>query len=115
MLEVIKEIAKRTIEAEELTDFTTAIVISEKPLKIQITQKLILSKNYLVIPENLIDHFTYMTGVEDNFNDIKDKGKYEARKKYIVYNGLRTGDTVILARAAGGQKYYVIDRTGVNE
>ena len=35
------------------------------------------------------------------------------RKKYIVYDSLKVGDSVILARAAGGQKYFVIDRVGV--
>ena len=54
-----------------------------------------------------------MTAVENNFNDLKDKSKYEARRKYIIYSGLRVGDKVILARKAGGQKYFVIDRVGV--
>ncbi len=115
MLEVIKEAVKQTIEAEKPVNFTIGNVISEEPVKIQITQKLILGKGQLVVPESLTRHFTYMTAVEDSFNDIKDKSKYNERKKYIVYNGLKVGDKVILARAAGGQKYYVIDRAGEME
>ncbi len=115
MLEIIKEIVKQTLEAEKPVNFTIGNVISEEPVKIQITQKLILGKGQLVVPENLTNHFTYMTAVEDNFNDVKDKDKHNERKKYIVYNSLKVGDKVILARAAGGQKYYVIDRIGEAE
>lgn len=113
MLSVIKEAVKQTIEVEKLTDFTVGSVLSVSPLKIEITKKLILGNNQLAISERLTNHFEYMTAVENNFNDLKDKSKYEARKKYIIYSGLRVGDKVILARKAGGQKYFVIDRVGV--
>lgn len=113
MLSAIKEAVKQTLENEKLTDFTVGTVSAVKPIKIQINQKLVLGKNQLVISEKLTDRFIYMTAVENNFNDLKDKSKYEERKKYIVYGGLKVGDNVILARKAGGQKYYVIDRIGV--
>lgn len=112
MLNVIKEAVKQTIEAEKLSDFTIGEVLSGKPVKIQITQKLVLGENQLVLPEKLTDHFIYMTEVEKEFNDVDDKDKYNIRKKYIIYNALKTGDKVILARKAGGQKYFVIDRMG---
>lgn len=112
MLSVIKEAVKQTIEAEKLTDFTAGTVLSVNPLKIEITKKLILGSNQLAVSERLTDHFEYMTSVGNDFEDIKDKSKYEARKKYIVYSGLKAGDKVILARKAGGQKYFVIDRAG---
>jgi len=112
MLELIKEVAKQTIEAEKLADFTVGNVSSVTPLKIQITNKLILGSNQLVIPERLTNRFIYMTMVEDTFNNIDDRSKYKERKKYIIYDGIKAGDKVILARAAGGQKYFVIDRIG---
>ncbi len=112
MLSVIKEAVKQTIEVEKLSDFTIGTVLSVNPIKIQITQKLILGKNQLVISEQFTDHFIYMTAVEDDFNNIKDESKYKIRKKYILYNGLNVGEKVILARKTGGQKYFVIDRTG---
>lgn len=115
MVQVIKEIVQKMIIAEKLTNITPATVISINPIKIQVSQKLILWQDFIVVPENLTNHFTYMTSVEDSFNDIKDKSKYNERKKYIVYSGLKVGDKVILARAAGGQKYYVIDRIGEAE
>lgn len=113
MLSAIKEAVKQTLENEKLTDFTVGTVSAVNPIKIQINQKFVLGKNQLVISERLTNHFTYMTAVEDNFDNLKDQGKYEARKKYIVYGGLKVGDNVILARKAGGQKYYVLDRAGV--
>lgn len=115
MVQAIKEIVKKMIIAEKLTNITPATVISINPIKIQVSQKLILSQDFIVVPENLTDHFTYLTEVEKDFNNAEDKIKYRKRKKYIVYNGLKVGDKVILARAAGGQKYYVIDRAGKME
>jgi hypothetical protein len=38
---------------------------------------------------------------------------YTGRKTFLVHNALQTGEKVILIRAAGGQKFYVIDRLGV--
>lgn len=113
MLGTIKEIVKQTIEVEKLTDFTVGKVSSVSPLKIQAASKLILGSNQLVIPDRFTNHFEYMVMVDDTFDDVNDKNKYKERKKYIVYDSLKVGDSVILARAAGGQKYFVIDRVGV--
>ena len=115
LLEIIKLAGLQANDTLKPVNIFAGKVINTNPLEIELEQTNRIKSDFLSVSENLTDHFTYMTGVEDNFNDIKDKSKYEARKKYIVYNGLRTGDTVILARAAGGQKYYVIDRTGANE
>ena len=112
MLKTIKEVVKQTIEAEKLADFTVGKVLSVSPLKIEITNKLVLGVNQLVIAEKLTDRFIYLTEVEDDFNDIKDEDKYRTRKKYALYDGLKVGDNVILIRKAGGQKYFVTDRVG---
>lgn len=113
MLRAIKEVVKQTVEAEKPADFTIGKVSSVNPLKIEITNKLVLGINQLVVAERLTDRFIYMTEVEDDFDDIKDGDKYRARKKYALYNGLKAGDNVILIRKAGGQKYFVTDRVGV--
>lgn len=112
MLSLIKEAVKQTVEAEKMADVTVGVVVLGNPLRIQIEQKLILGKGQLVVAERLTDRFEYATEVEYGFEDIKDKSKYEARRKFAVYGGLRVGDKVILVRKAGGQKYYVIDRVG---
>ena len=112
MLNIIKEAVKQTIEVEKMTDFTTAVVISEKPLKIEITKKLVLGINQLIISEKLTDRFVYMSAVEDDFENLQDQEKYKVRKKYIVYDGLKVGEKVVVARKVGGQQYFVIDRVG---
>jgi hypothetical protein len=35
---------------------------------------------------------------------------YKGRKKFLVHNGLKVGEEVILLRAQGGQRFIVLDR-----
>ena len=111
MIEVIKEAIKKQIMTERLTDIFCATVISENPLKVQIRQKLILSSDYLVLSEKVTNHYEEMTLLPKG-SDIKDKEDYKNRTKYAVYSGLKKNDRIIVLRATGGQKYYVIDRVG---
>lgn len=58
-----------------------------------------LTKAQLVVPEHLTN---YEVGLK-----LKSGG---TKQTYIVYGALKKGDTVVLVREQGGQKYIVIDR-----
>ena len=113
LLEVVKLAGLQAADASKPVNFFLGKVINVNPLEIEIEQTNRVNSVFLEVSERLTNHFEYMTAVENNFNDLKDESKYEARRKYIIYSGLRVGDKVILARKAGGQKYFVIDRVGV--
>ncbi len=113
LLEVVKLAGLQATDASKPVNIFEGKVIQSNPLIIEIEQTNRINSDFLEVSEKLSDHFIYMTAVDNNFDNIADKSKYEERKKYIVYDGLKVGDRVILARKAGGQKYYVIDRIGV--
>lgn len=112
LIEVIKLAGLQAAEASKPVNIFEGKVVRANPLEVEIERTNRVNSDFLEVSERLTDHFEYMTSVENDFEDIKDKSKYEARKKYIVYSGLKAGDKVILARKAGGQKYFVIDRAG---
>ena len=164
-IQTIKEIALNAVEESNPTTILYGEVIGVSPLKIKIDQKLILTKEFLVLTNNVCDHDVYMTvehqtesaildaththDTTSNFdgsidvkieNDVKpDSTKvkstatstmngnvdvivqqtnisaehthnYVGKKKFVVHNGLKQGEKVILLRFQGGQKFLVLDR-----
>lgn len=97
LLIVIKKAAKDAIEASQPCNFLFGKVVSVKPLKISVEQKMTLGTAQLVLTRNVTDFKTKIT-VDDKNTQI------------TIHNGLQTGDEVILLKQKGGQKYLVLDR-----
>ncbi|QIB68643.1 DUF2577 domain-containing protein [Aminipila butyrica] len=138
MSNLVQLIKKASLEAGEAAGPMTAgfgKVVSERPLKIQIDQKITLDGEFLLVPESLTDHQVNMVvdhqtqpsgGFSHGHSVTTDGGsgsasphsqsnhahEYSGTKSFTVLNGLRTGDKVILLRVQGGQKYIVLDREG---
>lgn len=108
----------------------TGKVVGVKPLSVQIDQKIILSEEFLIIPQKLTDYeielsFTEPPIIQKYFSRQEGTGNWGTRQelyfaeavkhKIIIHNALRVGDTVILAVQDGGQSYAVLDRRAVNE
>lgn len=96
-------------------------VISASPLKVQAVndEKLTIFQNSLFVPRHLTD---YQTEVTVSW-ETEDKGggsgeaSYEThrhqiagRKKIIVHNALKAGETVHLLSLNHGKQYYILDR-----
>lgn len=127
-IKVIKKAAVEAVKASKPADVVFGKVVSESPLKIKVNQKLILSKQQLVLTRDVTD---YEIEVEPSLNEsphfheteetaggggeaafASHKHKYQGRKKFLVYNKLKNGEEVILIQLFGGQKYIVVDRIG---
>lgn len=104
LIKQIQKIALNTYLALQPCDFLTGEVISTSPLKVQIEQKLELTEEFLTLPASLSDHVIEVSALPEEDPPVK--------KKYKVYNGLKTGDIVILIRQSGGQQYLILDRMG---
>lgn len=125
LVELIKQISSETEETASPCSFCYGKVISAAPLKILVEQKLTLSEMQLVLTRNVTDFEMEITPlswktekpkklneddtkddtIPDHFHDIK-----EERKKIKVHSALKAGETVVLIRQRGGQKYLVLDR-----
>lgn len=95
--ELIKQIAQNTIENSNLTDIRLGVVESVNPLKVRLTQKLILTENFLELTKNVKDYET----------KIVINGRTETIK---VLNGLKKGERVLMIKYQNGQKYLVLER-----
>lgn len=99
LVELIKKAANEANEAGSPSTFVYGMVIRAEPVEIQIDgdNKLILSKEFVVLPEQFTDHEV----------EILDGGK----RKIKILNALKDGERVVLIRQQGGQKYLVVGRT----
>lgn len=115
----MKKAAVEAVDASKPTALVFAKVISSSPLQINVEQKMTLSSAQLILTRNVTNHTIAMT--VDHLTENKSGGsgdssfsshnhEYKGTKNFIVHNGLRVGEEVVLMRMQGGQKYLVIDR-----
>lgn len=119
---IIKEIANNAVLANKPTTVKFGVVTKESPLEITIDQKLILTKEFLVLTRNVTDYEVDMT--VDHMTEKAQKGgkdpavashnhQYKGRKTFLVHNKLLQGENVVMLGVQGGQTYVVLDRVGV--
>lgn len=115
MVQLIKQAAIEANEATKPTAIVFGVVDSISPFRINIDQKLNLTKEFLIFMRQVTDYVTELTveldtksagGPEVHQHKIHDKSKV------TIHNGLKKGDNVILLRLQGGQKYIVVDKVG---
>ena len=127
-LKLMKKSAVEAVGASKPSNVVFGKVISEKPLKIKVDQKLILTTAQLVLARNVTKYEVEMepskdeepyyhlteerAGGSDAASFESHTHEYRGRKKFLVYNELKKDEEVILIQLAGGQKYVVIDRIG---
>lgn len=130
LVKLIKKAAVDAVNASRPANMVFGKVVSEKPLKIKLDQKLILTSAQLVLSRSVTDYTVEMTvnhTTEDHTHthSISDtytgggsassethKHEYKGRKKFLIHNALKKDEEVILMQLSGGQKYVVIDRIG---
>lgn len=124
LLEIIKKAALSAVEATKPVNVCFGTVTEDSPLKILVDQKLLLGENQLILARNVTDFETTITMSSADGWATEDRSGgsgYAAfsshnhninmtKKKITVHNGLVKGDSVIMIRQQGGQKYIVVDR-----
>lgn len=120
-VKMMKKAAVEAVDASKPANMMFGTVVSESPLQIMVDQKLTLSKKQLVLARDVTDyevemepipvHYTeYTSGGAGDAEYASHRHEYKGKKKFKVYNALKSGEEVILMQLAGGQKYIVIDR-----
>lgn len=90
-------------------------MISTSPLKIQVQddQKLLLTKEFLVLTKNVIDHDVEVEinwSTEPTTCTQSHSHTITGKKKKKILNALKKDDKVVMIKQQGGQKYLVIDK-----
>lgn len=144
LVELLKQIAGEQNKASRPVNVLFGTVLTEEPdLSVQLEQKKILTKEFLILSRNVTDHLVDMTmgdgktpqhfteDADPNETDLKSGGsgdpafaphshkhshvhEYKGRKTFYVHRKLLTGEKVILVSVQGGQAYVILDRVGSN-
>ena len=119
LLNIIKKAAIDAVNASQPSDFCFGKVISAKPLKISVEQKMTLGAAQLILTRNVTDFKTKVTvdwttgtnsGGSGESSFASHAHEVAGKKEMIIHNALQVGDEVILLKKKGGQKYLVLDR-----
>lgn len=128
LLSTIKKAAVEAVKASKPTAVVYGKVISTSPLKINVEQKMTLTKEQLVLTRNVTDYevemtFDHLTENHTHTHTISDTYSgggsassethdhaYQGKKLFTVHNGLVVGDEVLMMQMQGGQRYIVLDR-----
>lgn len=110
MKEVISSTANGTIESLKPTNIMYGKVLSTSPLEVNVEQRMVLKKQFLIIPNHLSKHVGEIE-YDDYFRTSGGSLTSKKRTAKITYdNSLKVNDKVILIREQGGQKFLIIDK-----
>ena len=117
LLNIVKKAAIEAVNASQPCDFYFGKVISAKPLKISVEQKMTLGAAQLILTRNVTDFKTKVTVDWSTESVSGGSEEYSSHshtlsgiKEMTIHNALQIGDEVILLKQKGGQKYLVLDR-----
>lgn len=135
LVAMMKEAGRNGIPKTTLTDLVWGDVVSIAPLKVQVKNepKLLLTEAFLILsPLCIAKTFTIPAWNANNesvhthqYQDDNgtstvtktsaagsDHGHTISQHTVTVWRGLEVGDTVVMLRVSGGNKFYVLQREG---
>lgn len=95
---LLKMLNDRGGNDSDYSDIVFGTVISTSPLKIQISNQMVLTDAFLNLSREVTDYWI----------KVKIDGE---KKKVKVLNALKDGDGVTMIRQDGGQQFYVLEKT----
>lgn len=131
---LMKEAAVGAMGSTKPFSFSLGMVIAQKPLKVQIDQKLTLGEKQLLLTNSVRDFYVKLTTCGESEGEpdgtahrteksvrpptaAEDYGafdshdhEYKGDKWFKANLSLKVGETVLLIRLDGGQKYIILDR-----
>jgi hypothetical protein len=102
MIEIIKKASVAAVGAGNPVNMLFGEVLNIEDFKIKVEQKLVLDKEFFIIPESLTRYEVDLTHTHGQNGP--------ALGKLVIREGLKQGDTVLLLRVQGGQQYVIIDK-----
>lgn len=122
LIDIIKTICNNTANARIDVAVMFGVIKKEKPLEIEVEQRLLLDEDFLVLTSRVTENKINLDH-KHKYKDTSDSGEAEKEsecakpedaklniKEIIVNHGLKVNDKVLLLRVQGGNKYVVIDK-----
>lgn len=112
--QVIKKMALDAVEANKPMELVLGSIISINPIKISLSQLLIISENFILNPEGLagqeltisLDEQTIM--LKNDEDELKEYTIMPQDVKIKIKSQIKQDDKVFLLRLQGGQKYFIL-------
>lgn len=119
LAEVMKQLAGQAEDAGRPSDYILGTVESSSPLSIRVSQKDLITAEYLITTDAVrdydvdigVNHVTENRAGGGGYAEYASHNHdYKGRKRIRVYNGLKRGEIVVMIRQRGGQQYLVVSR-----
>lgn len=119
-LSLMKQAAIEAVGQTKPMQLLFGKVVGETPIQVQVSQKLILSAQDLILTSAVQDHKIQMTVDHTTGTTSDHSHSYKGQKDFFIHNRPKVGDLLILLQMQGGQKFLVLDKvvkdddTGIN-
>ena len=104
LVNLIRQGAKNAIPPSSLTDMLFGTVTSINPIKVKIDNRFEVGESFLVLP-----HFCFKKEIEF----MPDVEEAKLNSKLLLWDDLQPNESLTLLRCSSGQKYFVLDRSGI--
>lgn len=106
----MEQIKARGGHQSDYADVVFGTVQSVKPLKVQISNQLILTDDFITLGRHVTKHKEKMT-----YHDYKNDADITRTEDVIIDESLKAGDGVAMIRQDGGQQFYVFEKVADEE
>lgn len=119
LYEALQRAINQTVQGMKMGDYLIGTVESTNPVSIRISQRDLITEDFLLFTDLTrdfdvdieVNHVTEnRAGGSGDAEFASHNHDYKGRKKIRVYNGLSTGEKVMLIRQQGAQQYIVLSR-----
>ncbi len=110
IVEIIQDIAIKTIAGRKPLEVRIGYVKSDKPLIIELMGKFCISESSLILSDNVKDKYV---DVEIDFTtEMASSHRHSVSgiKTVCIKNSLKVGDRVLMLRTQGGEKHIVVNK-----
>lgn len=106
----MEQIKARGGHQSDYADVVFGTVQSVKPLKVQISNQLILTDDFITLGRHVTKHKEKLT-----YHDWRGEKDIERTETVEIDESLKAGDGVAMIRQDGGQQFYVFEKVADEE
>lgn len=107
---MLNQMSSRGGKPNEYADLVYGKVVSVSPLKIQLSNSMILTDNFLTLGLHVTKHKVKIT-----YKDRTDTSDNDRTEEVEVDESLKAGDGVVMIRSDGGQSFFILEKAGGDE
>ncbi|AUN11197.1 DUF2577 domain-containing protein [Clostridium botulinum] len=110
IIDTIKKASMGAVGASNPVNISFGEIVSTNELKIKVDQKLILDRDFFIIPESLTRYEVDLKHSHTYINNSIESNLNTSLDKLLIREDLKQGDKVLLLRVQGGQQYVILDK-----